>query len=480
MDISFLPKELRTSAIEVIERCILSREFFIREVLGVEQIESWQLDTIRALDRGETKLSIRSGHGVGKTCMCSWLALHFVLFRDDVKVIVTSPSFKQMTDGLIPEISKWVSRLPSWMASQVEITSDRLTRLPNSKNNFISFRTARKENPEALAGVHAENVMIIVDEASGVAEVIYETGQGALSTKGAIAILIGNPTVPSGFFYKTQTSLSDLWWTKKVSCYDSDRVDQGYIDSQMRTYGAESPQFRVRVQGEFPDTGADAVIPRAFVEAAIDRDVGYLSGRERIWGVDPGRGGDPTGFVDRSDNVLMFAEELRYSDLMRVVGWVKSRWDATRPEERPSLICVDSIGLGAGVADRLMEQNLPVMHVNVSESAAAKDRFLRLRAEIWFAMREWFERKDVRIEPDIALLEKLIDELCQVESVNTSSGKTDIESKEKMKIRGVPSPNIADALALTFAAGGAAQIGSYHGNVWDAVDTSKYRAPGLV
>ena len=226
MDISGLSLRQQGAAKAVIQKCIASREFFIKEILKVDHIEDWQLEVIRALDSGETKLSIRSGHGVGKTCCVAWLAVHFLSFRDDVKVIVTAPSADQMKDGLIPEINKWISRMPEWMAASLDATSERVVRYPDDKNNFISFRTARKEKPEALAGVHATHVMILVDEASGVEEAIYETGQGALSTPGSIAILIGNPTNPSGFFYKTQNELSDLWWTRKVSCMDSTRYSR--------------------------------------------------------------------------------------------------------------------------------------------------------------------------------------------------------------------------------------------------------------
>ena len=478
MDISFLSPEQRVMADAVIEKCIISREYFIREVLEVKFIEDWQLDVIRALDAGETKISVRSGHGVGKTCLCSWLPLHFVLFRSDVKVIVTSPSFKQLTDGLMPEVNKWISRLPVWLSRQVDVTSDRIVRKPNTKNNFISFRTARKENPEALAGVHAEHVMIIVDEASGVDEVIYETGQGALSTKGAIALLIGNPTKPYGFFFKTQTALRDLWWCKAVSCMDSTRVDQQYIDSQGRTYGLDSREYKVRVLGEFPDSGADAVIPREFVESACDRDIDGIDGGV-IWGLDPGRGGDPTGFVERTANVLTDALELRYDDLMRVVGYVKKRWDDTTPRLRPQSIFIDSIGLGAGVADRLLELDLPVVHVNVSEVSSMSERYMRLRPEIWYSTRAWFEKKDVKIE-QFDKRQQLIEELVSVEQVIMSNGKIDIEKKDDMKRRGVASPNMADALALTFAMGGAIQAGSYSGNSWGKVKTLEYRAPGIV
>mgnify|MGYP000934934764 CR=1 FL=1 len=478
MDISYMTPAQQVLAREVITKCAMSRVYFVKNVLQVEEIEDWQLEMLEALDSGKTKLSIRSGHGVGKTAFCSWNALHFLLFRDDVKVIVTSPSFKQMNDGLIPEVSKWLARVPDWMRSNVESISDRIVRKPNTKNNFISFRTARKENPEALAGVHAAHVLIIVDEASGVDEVVYETGQGALSTTGAIAILIGNPTKPSGFFYKTQTVLADLWHVRKVSCLDSGRVDDEYIESQRRTYGDSSREFAVRVLGEFPESGADAVIPRTFVEKCIDRDV-YDEGFPLVWGIDPGRGGDPSGFVVRTDRAILEVEELRFDNLMRIVGWVKSKWDSTPNSRRPTNIYVDSIGLGAGVYDRLDELGLPCVAVNVSESASMSDRYMRLRAELWYKAREWFEKMDKHIPSQLVHLEQFIEELCAVEQKILSSGKVDIESKDQMKRRGVKSPNLADAFILTFGHEGAIGAGSFKTSGWKSVDTMKYRAPGF-
>jgi hypothetical protein len=480
MDLSFLSPAQREMANPIIEQCALSRVWFIKNVLQVDHLEPWQLEELTALDNGTTKLSIRSGHGVGKTCFCSWLALHFLLFRNDVKVIVTSPSQKQMTDGLIPEIQKWVSKLPQWMSRQLEVTSERVTRSPNNKNNFISFRTARKENPEALAGVHAESVLIIVDEASGVEELIYETGQGALSTKGAIAVLIGNPTKPSGFFYKTHNELSDLWRTRKVSCMDSGRVTEEYIKSQERTYGRDSREFKVRVLGDFPDSGADAVIPRSYVESAQGRDLTNAR-TGRVWGIDPGRGGDPSGFICRTDNTIEEIEEYRLDDIMRLTGVIKNRWDTTPDSKRPIFIYVDAIGLGAGVADRLLELELPVVHVNVSEMASMSDRYVRLRDELWFETRHWFETKLVTIptKGENPLSEKLAHELSSVAAEYMSNGKLMVESKDKMRRRGMKSPNVADALCLTFAGGGAIVNGA-SGDSWGKVDISKYMAPHVV
>lgn len=465
-------------ASKIVSACIRSRLYFIQEVLGAEP-EPWQRDVLNALDTGNNKISIRSGHGVGKTALCAWLALHFLLFRDDVKVIVTAPSADQMKDGLKPEISKWIAALPVWLSATLSPLADRIERMPNTENNFISFRTARKEKPEALAGVHADHVMIIVDEASGVDEVIYETGQGALSTAGAIAVLIGNPTNPSGFFFKTHNELSDLWWTKKVACSESSRVSDTYIQAQLRTYGADSREFRVRVLGEFPDSGADSVIPRAYVESSLLRYENPAREGDTVWGVDPGRGGDPTGFIERSSNCVVDAKELRYDDLMQVTGWIKNRYDNTPLRFRPKSIFVDSIGLGAGVADRLLELDLPIEHVNVADAPSETSRFVNLRAELWVAVREWFESREVSINCDRAAAEKLVNELVAVQfKPFTSSGKSQIESKQDMKSRGMRSPNLADALMITFAGGASVRLGNYDAG-WGDFDLSAYRVPGL-
>lgn len=480
MDLSSLAPTQRALADIIIEKCMTSRMYFIKEILGVDFIEAWQEEVILALDSGETKISIRSGHGVGKTCLCSWLGLHYVTFRDDVKVIITSPSFKQMTDGLIPEITKWVQRMPDWMSDQLDITADRVTRSPNNKGNFISFRTARKENPEALAGVHATHVMVIVDEASGVAEVIFETGQGTLSTPNALIILIGNPTNPTGFFFRTQTELIDLWWTRKVSCLDSTRVDPAYINAQLRTWGADSREYAVRVLGEFPESGEDSVIPRAFAEAALNREVHHITRKGIMWGIDPGRSGDPTGFAERSANRITDLQELKFVDLMRTVGWVKKRWDNTPSDYLPEHIFVDTIGLGAGVADRLTELKLPVVPVNVSESSALSGNYKRLRAELWYSLRFWLERKDVSIDKGLLMAKKFIEEIVSINTIIMSNGQTDVESKNDMKKRKVASPNLGDAVCLTFAYQGAIMSGSYSDGGWGKADTSQYVTPHIV
>ena len=462
----------------IVAKCAIDRNFFVSEVLGVEVVEAWQKEVMLALDRGETRISIRSGNGVGKTALCAWLSIHFLLFRDDVKIPVTAPSSSQLKDGLIPETKRWISRLPEFLRDQLEITEDRIRRKLDGENNFISFRTARADSPEALAGIHASHVMAIVDEASGVPDIVFEFAEGTMSSAGSIFILIGNPTRPKGYFHKTHTLLADNWYTKKVSSFDSSRVTQSLVDNIAQTYGLSSNVYRYKVLGDFPESIADTVIPKELIDSALGRDVDKTHGAERIWGVDPGRGGDTTGFCVRADNVIEDLTEWHDTDLMRIVGRIKERWDRCSDKDRPTAIYVDSIGLGAGVADRLRELDLPCVDVNVSESPSMKDRYTRLRAELWYAVRGWLEQRSVCLPRDLPHVEKLMTELSEPEALFTSSGKADVESKSVMKQRGVKSPNLADALCLTFAGGGAIGVGRGKGrNSWNK--PLKWIAPSI-
>ena len=135
---------------------------------------------------------------------------------------------------------------------------------------------------------------------------------------------------------------------------------------------------------------------------------------------------------------------------MQTVGLIVNEFKETKVSEQPGLILVDAIGLGAGVVDRLKEQGLPVRGINVAESSATKDKYMRLRDELWWASREWLQEKNCQLEDD----SDLIGELTAPKYDFTSSGKILVESKMDMKKRGVPSPNSADAWNLTFADSG--------------------------
>jgi hypothetical protein len=146
---------------------------------------------------------------------------------------------------------------------------------------------------------------------------------------------------------------------------------------------------------------------------------------------------------------------------MTLAGIILSEYDNTRYQDRPTHIYIDSIGVGAGLADRLKELDLPAYGVAVSESPSLKDKFMRLRDELFWNAREWFEARDCHIEND----EALISEITSIRYKYQSNGKLKIESKDEMKRRGQRSPDVADSFVLTFAGAGA--IASGHQTRWN-------------
>ncbi len=446
------------------EKCATDRLWFYREVLGFEP-DGWQAEISAALDGGQSRISVRSGHGVGKTALCSCTMVHFLLFREgSTKVVCTSPSGAQLFDGLYSETVLWISRLPPFLRERLEVRQKRIWDIAEPENRWISFRTSRIESPEALAGIHAENVLLIVDEASGVPQAVYEAGSGTLSTVGAIALLIGNPTRTSGYFFNSQKASSG-WSKYHVSCFDSPRVSQTFVEDIRSNFGEGSAQWQIRVLGEFANLDEDTIIPRDLVEAAVGRDVYVSRETPYVWGVDVGRGGDPSALCIRQGRRVTHLQEFHLRDLMALVGRLHGIWEDLPGDERPEHIFVDVIGLGAGVADRLRELGLPSVDVNVSETPALKEKYPRLRDELWFRGREWFATRGVSI-PDTPLGQEFVEELVAPLHIISPTGKSAAESKVDMKRRGLASPNMADAFLLSLAFENAAAEGRVKGSKW--------------
>lgn len=422
---------------------------------GALQLEQWQDDFLRAFyvdPQGkpcdDPRHSIRAGHGVGKGVLLSILGLWFVLCHYDSKCVFTANSQDQLRDNNAAELRKWAAYLPQELRDQVQIDVERIFIKAAPEMAFIVFRTASKSNPEALQGIHAKHVLYLIDEASGIDDVVFEVAQGSLSTKGAMAVMCSNPTRNRGFFFDTHNKLRHRWRTWRVNCEDVPRA-RGHIQDVIDAYGKGSNKYRVRVLGEFPTADDDVVIPLELVEAARGREIETSASVLPVWGVDVARFGDDSSALAKrmGSRLIEPVKEWNGLDTMQLCGRIYKEWQDTPDALKPVSIFVDVIGLGAGVVDRLKEMELPAVGVNVAESASSDDRFVRLRDELWFKGREWFFAKDCTIPND----EKLIAELTTVTFDYASNGKHVVQSKKDMRKEGRASPNKADAFLLTFA-----------------------------
>lgn len=447
------PHAARSAFEEFLEKYQPDPVLFAEEVLGAKP-RRWQREFMQHVARGERRISIKAGHGVGKSTAVAWVLIWSIITRLPQKSVVTAPTAPQLFDALFSELKSWITRLPPALKSLLEVYSDRVELKGDPDGSFISARTSSADKPEAMAGVHSENVLLIADEASGIPEAVFEAATGSMSGHNATTILIGNPTRLNGLFFRSHNELADRWTRMTVSCTDpdlADLIDTDFIDQIRDTYGEDSPQFSIRVLGEFPKTEENNLISPELVDAAMKRDVVLDTSQPLVFGVDVARfGGDRSVICKRQGNVVIEIIARTGNDLMETTGWVISE----ARKDNPSEILVDSIGVGAGVADRLRELKYNVRDVNVAESAALNPQAARLRDELWLTCRDWLQQRACKLPK----MDELRVELSAPLYKFNSNGTYKIEAKDEMRKRIRRSPDLADALCLTFA-GDAALVG---------------------
>lgn len=420
---------------------------FVTDLFGVKP-EPFQSEALEALAH-YGRVSMRSGHGVGKTTTLAWAIIWYINTHYPCKIPCTAPSAPQLNDVLWAELALWYRRLPEGIRDQFELKADRFELKSAPKESFAVARTASKHTPEALQGFHSDNLLFVMDEASGIPDIVFEVASGALSTPNAKQFMAANPTRTSGYFYDSHHKNREKWQTIRVPCSASSRVSPNYAQDIADSYGKDGNIYRVRVLGEFPTSEDDVVIPLEWCEEAKVRDIDPVASASVVWGLDVARFGDDSSALCKRKGNVMIGKSMtwRGKDTMQLAGIIANEYHSTWSPNKPEAINVDLIGIGAGVVDRLRELGLPVKGINVAESPAIGDRYNRLRDELWWKARDWFKDRDVKLLDD----DHLIGELTSIKYGFTSAGKIKVESKEEMKKRGLRSPDRADAWCLTFA-----------------------------
>jgi hypothetical protein len=432
--------------IDYLTRWADSFEYFVTEALGADP-SNQQLAVIRDIDAGEKDIAIKSGHGTGKTTIMAWVILWVGLFKYDAKIPATAPTAPQLIRLLIPEVKKWANSLPWQLKGEVECNNELIK---FSTGNECVPRTARKESPEGLQGFHADFLTWIIDEASGVPNIIFEVVDGSLTGDDYLRIMAANPARTEGAFFDAFHRNAKLWKLHTFDAEQSSNVSKASIERKKIQYGEDSDAYRVRVKGQFPRSNSDAVIPLYVIEDAIQREEFNTFGAE-VWGVDyADAGDDTTKLVKRTGNHFYEVIECPAQGAHRQVetaNWIALEYN--RAKEKPKAVFVDAIGEGSGLVSALNQphfKSIPVIPVKVSESADDPTVYGNKRAELYYRLKEALVDEGKMFDNDMAL-----GELSAQRFFITEKGKLMLVPKKDIKEALGRSPDIADAMALTCA-----------------------------
>jgi hypothetical protein len=440
---------------------------------------------------------VPSCHDVGKTFTaaaigCWWIASHE---PGEAFVVSMAPTGVQVDSLLWREMNRIHARgnLPGKMTTRqwkLDI---------NGKPELVAFgRSPADTDPTAAQGIHAKYVLVILDEACGIAKALWDAVSSLAANEFSRILAIGNPDDPSTEF-EANCRPGSGWNVIPISAFESPNftdedvpdflrpllVSKVWVDERRRKWGEGSPLWKSKVMGQFPDEASDGLIPLSAITAAVNRTL-EPDEEEIELGVDVARyGEDSTVIYLRRGPVARRHYKGQKRSTMVTAGHVVDAIERTG-----ATVCrIDDTGVGGGVTDRLEElqrgadpseggqrakrilARCTIIPVNVGEKPtvqipdALKDparrfgeteRYVRLKDQLNWALRERFVAGDIDLCGQDEDREQSDDIQAQAGDIKyglTSTGQIEIESKDDIKKRGRPSPDDWDALVLVFATG---------------------------
>lgn len=416
--------------------------------------DEWQADVLDTIGRQiresdidvqeAIQLAVSSGHGIGKSALIAWILIWFIATRPEPQIVVTANTKAQLDGKTWREVKKWHRLMLPALRELFQWTATRFFLKARRETWFAAAIPWSEHNSEAFAGTHEKHVLILFDEASAIADVIWEVCEGAMTTPGAMWICFGNPTKNTGRFRECFSRFKHRWIRRQIDSRTAKMADLKKLQQWVDDYGEDSDFVRVRVRGVFPRAGTNQLIASDLVEYARHNEAEYYDQAPKVLGVDVAREGDDQSvIVLRQGPKVHWLRKYRIGDLMQVASLVA---EAQR-EVQADAIFVDGTGMGAGVVDRLRQLNYKPVAVMVGHKAHDEEKYYNQRTEIWVRMRDWLREGDADIPRDDI---ELHDDLIGPEYGFDNRERLQLEKKQDMKERGLASPDCGDALALTF------------------------------
>lgn len=416
-----------------------------REVLKSigEQLRAGARDTGMVI-----REAIASGHGIGKSALVAWICQWSMDTHEDTRGVVTANTEAQLQKKTWPEVSKWhgMSITREW----TECTATALiSRAPGHEKTWrIDAVPWSEQNTEAFAGLHNEGkrIILLFDEASAIADKVWEVAEGALTDllTEIIWVAFGNPTRATGRFRECFRKFRGLWRSRQI---DRRTVEgNNAIESQnlVDAYGEDSDIVKIRVRGMFPSMSAKQFISETDVDAAFGKhlDESQYTFAPKILVCDPAwEGDDLLEIAIRQGLCFKLLRTIPKNDNDFQIACILAQLE---DEHKADAVFIDA-GYGTGIvsASRTMGRNWTLVWFSGESSDPG---CLNKRAEMWKLARDWLKDGGA-IPPD----QGLRDDLIGPETVARTDGKIQLESKADMKKRGLQSPNKGDCLALSFA-----------------------------
>ena len=394
-------------------------------------------------------IAVASGKGIGKSALVGMLIEWAMSTAEGCKVVLTANTDPQLKTKTWPEVCKWfrLAINSHWFSVEAEsITFN----VPEHKRLWRCDRiTWNEKNPEAFAGLHnkRKRIVVIFDEASAIADPIWEVTEGALTDEDTeiIWLAFGNPTRTGGRFRECFGKFKHRWQTDQIDSRRVEGTNKKELNQQVLDYGEDSDHVRIWVKGEFPRVGSTQYIPSDAVERARREEARGYEHLPRILGVDVARFGDDQTVIGwRQGRKLVILKKVRGLDTVEVA----MRVIAFMEQLSPDATVVDGDGLGAGVVDQIKFRGFGrrLFEFKGAQKANNATKYFNRRAECWGLMRDWLMvGADIPDDPELAA------DLTGPEYTYSRKNQILLEKKADMKKRGLSSPDCGDMAAMTFA-----------------------------
>lgn len=425
---------------------------FAKQVFDID-LSAKQIEICEAFQNNR-KISVKGSAGFGKTLCCAVLVWWSLCTHDQLQVAIFGPSEATLKSTIWKELQTLHTRMAEPFKGFYEVSATRISRKVNPSSCFAEYRLASAENISAARGIHSQNVFLFADEASGIPDIIFTDALQNIfiADPNPKLCLISNPSHASGFFWQTwcDPDISKSWTHVHGRMSDAPGFDPAYLEEIAATYGGvTSRNYRVYVEGLFPLSDEDGLIPRELIETALrNDDVVPADNVPIIWGLDPASAGKDTSVLCiRHDNKVIEFKEWQGLDPTQLSYKIRDLYQQAPKSQRPAVIAVDGTGLGNGVWSNLKDFGLPTYNVIFAGTPTrSPEKYSRMRDQIYWETRDWLATENVSIPNNARLIEELA-----AFKYEDASGKIKIEDKKLVKKRIGRSPDYFDALAITFA-----------------------------